>query len=367
MSEFTLALMVLGGLTIAGVLAHGAWISRRNQIRQPDPLTPQDAAFAASRLPSRFSELGDGRPEPVWTTDELSLDGQDSVLGADSRPAWVPPQEKRAGPDGLIDSVAIITLEQEVSGDAVLAHLPTVRRVGTKPLSIDAQTSADTPWEYPQPGKRYHRLQMGVQLANRTGPLTDIEFSEFLVLVHHVADALGGTAETAEMRSEIMKARELDHFASQHDAQFSLYLFSKKVAWSTGFVQQCAMRLGFVAGILPGRFVLPGHHEGAAPLLALNFDSQAALSNTVDGPGIRQLSLTLDLPQVARTDQPFALMRQIAERLAVAMDAGVGDENGTPVTPEILDQIEGDLQTLYERLQERELDAGSALARRLFS
>ena len=87
----------------------------------------------------------------------------------------------------------------------------------------------------------------------------------------------------------------------------------------------------------------------------------------VDGPGIRKISLSLDLPQVPRADQPFLLMRQIAERLSVSMDAVVGDENGIPVPPEILDRIDVDLQTLYDRLEERELDAGSPLARRLFS
>ena len=101
--------------------------------------------------------------------------------------------------------------------------------------------------------------------------------------------------------------------------------------------------------------------------MALNFDSQAALSHDLDGPGLRRLSLTLDVPQVDRQENPFAMMRQIADLLAVSMDAVVADEQGRAVNADTLNLIEGDLQQLYDRLESRDLHAGSALARRLFS
>lgn len=372
MSEFTLALGVLGGLTLAGVIAHGAWTSHRNKIRQPDTISNEDLAYEASRLPSRYAEFLEST-QTAMDSEALSTQDLDTEVPAnrghslDQVSAWMNQHDKKPRPDSLIDSIATIALEQDVSGEAILANLPSTRRVGSKTIQIEAQFGPDAEGEYPKSGQRYSRILIGVQLANRTGALTDIEFSEFLILVHRIADSLGGSVDAAEMRPEIQKARELDQFASAHDAQFSLHLFPKKVAWSTGFVQQCATRLGFVAGSLPGRLVLPASQNGAAPLLAFNFDSQAALSNSVDGLGIRHASLTLDLPQVDRNDNPFLLMREIATMLAASMDAVVADEMGTPVTDAVLDMIGQDLQQLYDRLQARELDAGSALARRLFS
>jgi hypothetical protein len=62
-------------------------------------------------------------------------------------------------------------------------------------------------------------LQAGVQLANRTGPLNEIEYSEFVMKAQAFADALGGTPDFPDMLQEVARARELDQFASQHDAQ----------------------------------------------------------------------------------------------------------------------------------------------------
>jgi hypothetical protein len=49
------------------------------------------------------------------------------------------------------------------------------------------------------------------------------------------------------------------------------------------------------------------------------------------------------------------------------MDGMVTDDNGQPLAPETMDVIGTELQTLYNTLEQRDLAAGSAVARRLFS
>ena len=73
------------------------------------------------------------------------------------------------------------------------------------------------------------------------------------------------------------------------------------------------------------------------------------------------------MPQVARENNPFDLMRDYANTLAKEMDARVADENGEAVFDETLNQIGQELQALYDRLDEEGLSAGSPLAKRLFS
>ena len=48
------------------------------------------------------------------------------------------------------------------------------------------------------------------------------------------------------------------------------------------------------------------------PVLSLTFDSQAAMAEDPDLSAIREFTLSLDVPQVARADQPFARLRQAA-------------------------------------------------------
>ena len=163
------------------------------------------------------------------------------------------------------------------------------------------------------------------------------------------------------------RARELDQFASAHDAQLSFTLRANNTAWSPGYVQQSAAKQGFVAGSIPGRMVLPADGPGHAPILGLAFDSQAAMAEDPEQTALRELTLSLDVPQVARTEQPFVRMCEAAIALAASMDGVIIDDQGQLIRPEAMEAIHTDLEQLYDTLDGRDMQAGSALGRRLFS
>ncbi len=329
---------------MAAVVAHGAWTSRKNAPRQADPDGP------------------DTQPaEPI----EPSLQG--NALGDEPAGLHIPAPKKELALDALIDSIAPIALEAPVSGDAALAALPPTRRAGSKPFLIEGYNARTSQWEPPAPGQRYNAFQAGVQLANRAGALNEIEFSEFVMKAQAFCDAVNGAPEFPEMLDEVARARELDQFAGSHDAQLSFTLRARNAAWSPGYVQQNAARLGFVPGVIPGRMVLPAVVAGLPPVLGLAFDSSAALAEDPAQSAIRELVLSLDVPQVGREEQPFVRMREAALALAATMDGLITDDNGNQLMADTLDQIGAELETLYDTLQDRDLAVGSPLARRLFS
>jgi hypothetical protein len=82
---------------------------------------------------------------------------------------------------------------------------------------------------------------------------------------------------------------------------------------------------------------------------------------------LREVTLSLDVAQVARSERPYVRMREAASALARAMDGIVTDDNGQPIAPESMDGIGSELEQLYDTLDARDLSAGSPLARRLFS
>jgi hypothetical protein len=263
--------------------------------------------------------------------------------------------------------MAPIALEGPVYGEAALAALPPTRRAGSKPFAVEGLNEASNEWEVPHPGQRYGAFQAGVQLANRTGALNEIEYSEFVMKTQAFADAVNGAPDFPEMLHEVARARELDQFASAHDAQLGFTLRARNAAWSPGYVQQHAARLGFVSGVIPGRMVLPAQEHGLPPVLGLTFDTQAALAEDPTQAAIREVSLSLDVPQVDRSERPFVRMREAAIALAASMDGHITDDNGQVIRVEALDGIGADLEQLYDTLDGRDLSAGSALARRLFS
>jgi hypothetical protein len=343
MSSLQIGLAIAGGLILAALVAHSAWVARRRAPRQAEPEVHEPTAG--------FDADAQGRLEP--TLDE-------------PLPPLAPP-ERRPGLDGLIDAIAPIALDGLVSGDAVLAALPGTRRVGSKPFALEGLNDATGLWEAPLAGRRYRALQAGVQLANRVGPLNEIEYSEFVMKVQTFADTLGGAPDFPEMLHEVARARELDQFAGEHDAQLGFTLRARSAAWSPGYVQQHAARLGFIAGALPGRLVLPGSVPGTPPVLGLSFDTQAALSDDPALSAILDVSLSLDVPHVARSERPFGRLCEAAQKLAEAMDGILTDDHGRPLPPQALEDIAADLERLYDTLEARDLAAGSPQARRLFS
>lgn len=346
MSGFTVGVAMLGGFVLAGIVAWNAWTTRRNTPRQPDVVAAGAAASGSIDIPL------DERTEPVF---------EDAPL------APLPVPERKPGLDGLIDALAQIAVDLPVSGEAALGALPPTRRAGSKPFAIEGRNEASGEWETPRAGQRYIAFQAGVQLANRSGALNEIEFSEFVMKAQAFADSINGAAEFPEMRDEVARARELDQFAGTHDAQLSFTLRARNAAWSPGYVQQNAARVGFIAGAIPGRLVLPATQPGRPPVLGLAFSTQAALADDPSHSAIRDLTLSLDVPQVPRTEQPFVRMRDAAIALAASMDGLIVDDDGRVIPAEALDRIGSDLEQLYDTLDARDLSAGSDQARRLFS
>ena len=344
MSSLQIGLLVAGGVTLLAVVLYNQWVSRRSAPRQAENAEPVVAEAAV--LPEETAPV-----EPVLEDDFRNL----------------PQPERRPVLDALIDVISTIEVDQPVSGDAALAALPSTRRVGTKPFHVEGCSELSGEWEPLLPGRRYSAFQAGVQLANRMGPLNEIEFSEFVVKTQAFADAVGGAPGFNDMLEEVARARELDQFASGHDAQLSFTLVARAAAWSPGFVHQHAARLGFVAGVIPGRMVLPAATAGLPPLLSLTFDTQAAMADDPALSAVRECTLSLDVPQVARGEQPFERLQQAAQMLAEQMDGLITDGSGQVLSNELMQQIGQDLQQLYDALDSRELSAGSPQARRQFS
>ena len=346
MSDLQIGLAVAGGIVLAAFVAHGAWSTRKS--------TPKQASTDAVE-PGMEKEAGDTVPMAFQT---------------DSPGFTLPAAPRRPMLDALIDVIAPLTLDttiQAVSGDAAWAAMPVTRRAGTKPFAIEGFNQSSQLWEVPVSGQRYSSFQAGVQLANRSGPLNEIEYSEFVVKTQAFADSINASPEFPEMLEEVARARELDQFASAHDAQLGFTIRARNASWSPGYIHQNAARLGFIAGAIPGRLVLPAREEGLPAVLVLSFDSQAALAEDPAQSAIRSVTLHLDVAQVDRLEQPFERLRECAVALAQTMDGLITDDNGQALAAQSMDLIGTELQGLCDILEQRDLAAGSVLARRLFS
>ena len=88
---------------------------------------------------------------------------------------------------------------------------------------------------------------------------------------------------------------------------------------------------------------------------------------TAAATALRDVTLSFDVPQTEAGAEPFVARQASAQALSLGMDASIVDDHGRALTPEGFNAIGAELGRLYTALQERDLAAGSAAARRLFS
>lgn len=360
--SLTQGLMVLAALVLAALIGQGLWASWRARPRRAAPVSSE--RVEPSLMPGMAVAEGSAASP---TADVSEPSAGRSKANPIERPLRANSPRWRAVIDPLIDAVAEITPEAPLAGDTVLAAMPVTRRAGGKPLLVEGLNAETGLWELPQHGPRYSAFQAGVQLANRSGALNEIEYSEFVQKVQAFADALGAAADFADMGETVARARELDEFAHAHDAQLAVHLRARGPSWTVGYLQQCAARQGLVAGPRAGQMILPGEDSESPPLVTLTFDAQAALAEDPDQAALRECTLALDVPQSPEAAEPFAQWQRLAAALAQEMDGVLMDDDGRAVSLHQFAAIHQELQRLYQALASRDLPAGSAAAQRLFS
>ncbi len=428
MNQLYLALGGAGVAVIAAVVAYNAWqgakVRRKLPRSMPDDLdTPVarmpgptagfddderpfiDAAHAGEARPAA-TETTSGRREPTFggaaatdvgsdadltapTQADLSMaevdeadevdEAADAAADAVPQAAGADSESPRAGGamptilDRRIDCVVPIRLANPVSYDKLLPLMQRLRRAGSKPVFIEGHPEGSDAgdgerralWEALQPGGRYDEVRVGVQLANRSGALNELEFSEFVSGAQFLADAIDGEPDFPDMMETVRMARELDGFAAQCDAQLSVNVRSDDAPWSANYVQSVAAQDGLLLSRDGTRFVkLDGNQN---PVFMLQFEDTNFLRDDLTYKGGEMITLLLDVPVADEDILPFRLMCEYAISLARRIGAHLVDDQHRPLPGSSMLAIEKQLLTLYARLERAGIPAGSPVARRLFS
>jgi len=271
--------------------------------------------------------------------------------------------------DRRIDCIVPIRLGGPVSYEKLAPLAQRLRRAGSKPVFIEGkpegQAAEPQAWEALQAGGRYDEIRVGVQLANRSGALNELEFSEFVTGVQFIVEAVDGGPDFPDMLETVQMARELDGFAAQCDAQLSVNVVSDGAPWSANYVQAIASQDGLLLSRDGTRFVKLDARQN--PVFMLQFEDTNFLRDDLTYKGGEMITLLLDVPVADEDILPFRLMCDYAVSLSQRIGAHVVDDQRRPLSESALLAIEKQLMTLYARLDQAGISAGSPIARRLFS
>lgn len=394
--NFRLSLLLLGLLCVGYLGLRWWWLEAKYRAslrskKSPEsvdvPIESIEPTMHGASQPLSDKPLGDASPQALGVqglaqgsaaaapVDGAPADGKSAGEGGlaseavpMSLPLPAPSAQHRPVLNALIDSIAMLHMEAPTLGDAVLAWMPATRRIGAKTWLVEGLQVKTRVWEPVVAGRMYEHYQAGIQLVNRHGALNEVEFSEFVVKVSQLAESLGAAAEFAEMLAEVARARALEPFAAAHDIILMLHVQAKRTPWSLAYLQQQIKQLGFVAGMIPGRWVLGADGQ---EFIALNIDPQAAMAEEATPVPIYKFSLRLEVARVPRLNaqgqRPFEALAEVVRLLCARLDAVLLDEQGLQVEAAALARTTQELEAVYDRLDGVGLSAGSALAKRLFS
>ncbi len=368
MTDLQASLMAIGGTIVVGVISYNKWqeykarktVERAFSSDQDDVLMKSPASVGETVERHEPTLADDDGSKPAVTTPvsmPSSVDAMPPAAATTAAPAAQPVVQKDLPVDDLIDCVIPIAPEGPLRGEKILPTLQSLRHVGGKPVHFIGQRD-DGLWEAIAHGGIYYALKAGVQLANRSGPLNELEFSELVTRLRQIADDLDAEPDMPDMIHVMPGARGLHQFVTEYDAQLSVNVQSNGAPWVINTLLAALERQGF--DLRPdGRLIMPDGDGGVLFSLSTNV--------TLAAESTSRLTLLLDVPRVAQARDGFGAMISCARMLAARLDGTVVDDGNQPLSNAALEEIAGQVGDFYGHMEAVDIPAGSVRAQRLFS
>lgn len=356
MSDLQIALIAMGAVVMAGVYGFN-WMQQRKYRREAEQ------AFGAPREDVLLTGAAQERVEPRLNS------APPRELPATS-PGHSGAAEEEAGAwslDPEINYVAEIRPASPVSGSALAPLLQHKFNFG-KPVRILGLRPAQTRWEDmgTEPGLTYARIGLALQLADRAGPVSELQLAEFRDLVRDAAEQLQAESQCPEVAEAHTRAVLLDGFCAEVDVMIVLNVVSRDGRPFTGTrIRAMAEAAGFK--LAPdGSFKYLT--DGSEPLCSMqNLESAPFSADAMGALATRGITLLLDVPRVAEGGRAFDQMIVLARQFCASLDGSLVDDKRLPLNDAGLARIRSQIEDLQARMAAQGIRPGAALALRLFS
>jgi len=355
MSELQIYLIVIGAAIIILLLGFN-WFQDlrvRRRMQAQMPVIDQDPLLGES------SGGGEARREPgLGGVQSFAEAVAPSALnGTDEHPESATDQQ---GPDPSTEVVIEIAFQGPMLGEDLLPLLQPLRSAGRKPVRIFAQDIEGQLDLRVQAGGQYACVHLAVLLANRSGALSAIEWSQIWNRAQSLADQLESTIEGPDQQYVLVAASRLDDTCAALDTQVGLTLLLGSMR-SVSEVTSTAQSMGFVP--FNGGLAWLGDYG----LVCFSLSRADAESLDAGMASVDRLSMLLDVPCSPVDTRAFAKMTEVGFELARRLGGELVDDQLRPLQPGAEVAIDEKLMTLYAQLEKAGFAAGSPRARRVFA
>lgn len=356
MSELQIYLIVIGAAIIVLLLGFNWFQDQRvrRRMQAQMPVIEQDPLLGDALTPT-----GGSRREPGLGGASVNNDfGSVSALNdTQDHPDAVLDEQ---GPDPSTEVVIEITFQGPMSGEDLAPLLQPLRSAGRKSVRIFAQDLEGQLDARLLPESQYVSAHLAVLLANRSGPLTAIEWSQIWNRAQALADQLESSIEGPDQQYVLDAASRLDDACAALDTQVGLTLLLGSMR-PVAEVTTAAKAMGFVP--VDGTLAWLGDYG----LVCFSLSRADAESIDAGMASVDRLTMLLDVPCSPVDTRAFGKMAEVGFELARRIGGELVDDQLRPLQQGADVAIDEKLKTLYAQLETAGFAAGSPRARRVFA
>lgn len=369
LTELQWTLVGAGGAAVALVWGYNLWQEyRQRQLAQKIFRSEQEDALLPETAPANPTSNGGSigemeRIEPSFP--ELEEAAEIPELADSGEVPQVEPQAELA--DRLIDCVVLIEADEQVAAPLLWAAQRKLLGKLESRLHWSGWDDDSGKWRaiHAHDATSYRRLCVALQLADRSGAISEADLMSFLEGVGQLAESFLVRAAIPAIADVLAHARALDEFCASVDWRIGLNIVARDgspipASRLIDLATETDLWLKddglFHAEDGGGQTIFTLAQLGGLPFADRGL---SALSL----PGV---SLTIDVPRVSDGKQALDRLLELSERLTQAFNGSLVDDQRNEISAEVLDTIRNKIDEFQQKMAAHEIPAGSRRALRLY-
>jgi len=363
LSELQLSLIGAGLTAVVGVWSYNSWQGYR-QRKLAESLGNTEPVDLLMRGESGADETAADAFNPAPQRIEPAFAASDDI-GPTSEPGDSEPPVDFA--DDFIDCIVRLEAAEMVAAPLFWAAQRQLLGGLEERLRWSGLDENSGQWRHirAHDATSYRHLRAALQIADRNGPIDEVELASFYAGVRRLAEDFQVVAEFPAPSVVLAHARALDEFCASVD-----WLISLNVVNLAG-QPIAAVRLIDLATEtslwLKDDGVFHAEDTSGQTLFTLSDLGGKPFADGLGSLSLNGVTLSVDVPRVVDGSHAFDRLLEVARQLKVAFEGTLVDDQRTPLSDEMLVTIRAKIGEFQERLSAREIPAGGRRALRLYS
>jgi FtsZ-interacting cell division protein ZipA len=206
-----------------------------------------------------------------------------------------------------------------------------------------------------------------LQLTDRSGPVSEVNLSEFCDVVQNFATYIKAASVCPDIRQAYVRAVELDRFCADVDVMIGVNIISKDGGAYTGTkIRGLAEAAGFRLDPKAGGGFRYSNEDGVVLFSIANQEAALFTADSMRTLTTRGITLLLDIPRTPGGEKAFDQMVHIARNFSATLGGIMVDDNRVPLSDNAISKIRQQLSGIQAAMKAYGIAPGGEIALRLF-